>query len=331
MGQPNVRYESGQTPQAFEQMANSGDNKKFSASFAPISLASNSGFILALYGLQTGGVVTPGSGNDEVAVAASTVVAPGMTGADADGIVTVSAVSDLAIARGLTTDTHRITAVVVTAGSYAAVNGVDGAGFVTDLGAAGGPPYIPEGSVLVAHVKVTSIASAVVLANEIEQVPGTSQETSSFPVANAIDYAYGTVEFSTAIPAIHTGDVPRRVYIKGSTPVFTDIGFTSDWSPAKQSYSTSSTDTYDGALAEATASLSPATFSALLPNGINEDITSREGQELWVEYRHDRDKLIPRQLTQGKLASTWTRAASSTRVPAAFTVAASQATTNVTS
>ena len=128
MGQPIVRYESGQTSYAFEEMTDSGDQTNFTASFSPLSRASGYVPTIAPYGLRTGGAITPGvSGSDDVIdVAALTLVAPGMTGADADGIVTVSADTDIATYRGITTDTHMITSITVdSAGAVASITGID--------------------------------------------------------------------------------------------------------------------------------------------------------------------------------------------------------------
>lgn len=332
MGKPIVRYESGQTPQPFEVMTNSGDNQTFSASFYPISLAANAGFLLALSGLQTGGAITPGASNDQVNVAAMTLVDPGMSGANSEGVVSVAAANGVAISRGLTTDTHRVTSITVdSSGSVAAVAGVDGTSHSEVRGAAGGPPFIPVDSIEIGQVRTTSVDAATVLTSEIYQAPGVTQETAGFPVPTNIDYDDGEVTFASPLPSIHTGGVPRRVHIKGSTPVFSDLGFSSDWSPAKESFSTSSTDTYDGAVGEAQSSLSTATWTSLLEDGIGDHVVTLEGQNIYVEYRPDRDKLLPRQLTQGLLSGSWTRAASATRVPVSFVLAAARATKNITS
>jgi hypothetical protein len=185
MGQPIVRYESGQTSYPFEEMTDSGDKTKFSASFAPVSRVSGFAPTLAPYGLKTGGVVTPGSSNDEVDVAALTVVAPGMTGADADGVVAVSAASGISVSRGLTTDTHRITSITVnSSGAVVAVAGVDNTAFSEVRGADGGPPYIPVGSVEIAQVRLTSITAAIVTSGEIYQVPGLHLERSDYPLGS---------------------------------------------------------------------------------------------------------------------------------------------------
>lgn len=299
MGQPIVRYESGQTSYAFEAMTDSGDNTTFSASFSPLSRASGYAPVIAPYGLKTGGAITPGSSNDEVDVAALTVVAPGMTGASATtGIVSVAA-DTVSITRGLTTDTHNITSITVdSSGAIAAVSGTDSTAFSETRGAAGGPPLIPVGSVEIGQVRTTSITAAIVSSGEILQVPGLTQERSDYPTWT-VNYASGEVTFVDSLDLIHTGGVPKKVYIKGATPIFAPAPKSSDWTPAESTYSITSTDTYDGPVGSSSSALSQASFNIVLDNGHTDPILSKKGQNLWFEFRKDRDVSVPKQLTQG--------------------------------
>ena len=129
MGTQVLKYESGQTAYAFEEMSDSGDQTTFEASFAPWSRASSANLVIAPYGVKTGGAITATATNDEVSVAALTVVAPGMTGADANGEVSIAS-DTVTITRGLSSDTHNITSITVdSSGAIAAVSGTDGNGF----------------------------------------------------------------------------------------------------------------------------------------------------------------------------------------------------------
>lgn len=331
MGQPIVQYESGQTSYAFEEMTDSGDQTTFSASFSPFSQVSGYAPTVAPYGLKTGGAITPDTTNDQVDVAAMTVVAPGMTGADSDGVVSISAASGVSVSRGISADTHRITSITVdNTGTVVAVAGVDNAGsFSETRGAAGGPPYIPVGSIEIGQVRLTSVTAALVTADEILQVPGLTQELTGYPVSET-NYAEGKVTFVSALPTIHTGDLPKKVYVKGATPLFAPVPKASDWSPADETYSISSTDTYDGAVGSSSASLNQGSFNAVLTDGITDNFVALKGENIWIEFRPDRDVTVPKQLTQGILGISRSFPAGGGSVTATCTVTPVEATKDVT-
>lgn len=331
MGNPIIRYESAQTSHAFEEMTDSGDNTTFSGSFSPLSQVGGYEPTISPYGLMTGGVITTHATNDTVSVAAMTLMAPGMTGADSDGVVSVSA-DTVSISRGASSDTHRITSITVASdGSITAVAGVDNAGsFSETRGADGGPPLIPVGSIEIGQVRTTSVTAAAVLSGEIYQVVGQHQERSDYPVYS-VDYATGEITFADALPTIHTGTLPKKVYIKGYTPLFAPIPQTSDWVPAESTYSISSTDTYDGPVGASSSALSQATFSAVLRDGITDSFVSKKGENIWVEFRPDRDKLVPKQLTQGILGISRTFPAGGGSFTASCTMTPSVESTDIQS
>lgn len=331
MGQPIVRYESGQTAYPFEEMTDSGDHLAFSASFAPISQAAGFAPVIAPYGLRTGGAVTPSlSNDDEVNVAALTVVAPGMAGAGTDGVVAIAG-STVSISRGATSDTHRITSITVTsAGALAAVAGVGHTEFSEVRGEDGGPPFIPVGSIEIAQVRVTSVTAALVAAGEIFSVPGLHQERSDYPVY-AVNYTTGQITFVEALPTIHTGSVGKKVYIKGATPLFAPVPQASDWVPAEATYSITSVDTYDGPVGSSSSTLGQASFTAQLRDGITDSFVALKGKNLWFEFRPDRDALFPKQLTQGIFGISRTFPAGGGRATAACTVTPSEASVDIPS
>lgn len=300
MGAPIIRYEAGQTAYPFEAMTDAGDATTFGASFSPISNAAGAEPVVAPYGLLTGGAITPHADPDKVAVAALTASMAGATGASAEGVVAVAAGS-VSITRGVSSDTHNITSITVnSSGALAAVAGTDGTAFVETRGAAGGPPLIPVGSIEIGQVRTTSVTSGVVTAGEVFAVPGLHVERADYPVYQ-LNYATGEVTFADALPLIHTGGVAKKVYIKGSTPLFAPIPQTSDWVPAESTYSINTTDTYDGPVGNASGSLGQASFTAQLKDGITDGFLAKKGENIWVEFRPDRDKSVPKQLTQGVL------------------------------
>lgn len=326
MGRPQVQYESGQTAYDWQEMDDSGDGITFEAAFAPFS----DGTVVAPYGLLTGGAISPSGSNDEVAVAALTVQAPGMTGADADGVVAVAGGS-VSITRGISTDTHCITSITVdSTGALAAVAGTDGTEFVETRGSAGGPPLIPVGSIEIGQVRTTSVTAAPVATSEIMVTVGVHRESAISPGYD-IDATNGTVTFYSALPAIHTGAVPRKVYVKGATPLFAPVPGSADWQPADDSVSTSSVETHDGPKASVSFSVGTATFTARMrqSEAIGGDFIGRKGDNLWFKYFPDRDVSTVYQLTQGYLAVSRPFPTSGDDVTVSCTVGARSSTVDV--
>lgn len=317
-------FESGQQLQPFEAMADSGDHKKFKASFAPMSGRAGYEPVVRPYGLATGGAVTPTSGqNNQVSVAALTAYMAGVGSADADGLVSVAAAAGTAVTRATATDTHKISSITVnSSGAIAVVAGADGTAFSETRGANGGPPVIPVGSIEVAQVRLTGSAAAPVLASEIYAVPGTHQERYDFPVWS-VDEASGEVVFAAALPAIHTDGATKKVYVKGYTPIFAEIARARDFVPAETSHSVSSTQYYDGALGSVSESIGQGGFTAALTDGITDPILALKNQRLWFKWFQDRNR-APFVLTQGYLGVSRTYPAGN-HVQGAFTISAERA------
>lgn len=301
MGAPIIRYEAGQTAYPFEAMTDSGDHAVFEASFSPISNAAGAEPVVAPYGLLTGGAITPSATNNVVNVAALTASMAGVSGADTNGVITVSGTT-ATITRPATNVAKVCSVTINDSGAVAVVAGTDGTGttFSETRGAAGGPPLIPVGSIEIGQVRVTTSAAGVVAASEIYAVDGLHVERADYPVYS-LDYATGEVIFASPLPLIHTGPAAKKVYVRGATPLFAPIPNTSDWVPAESTYSISSTSTYDGPVGSASSSLGQASFNAVLKDGVTDSFIAKKGQNIWFEFRPDRDKSVPRQLTQGIL------------------------------
>jgi hypothetical protein len=328
MGAPIIRYEAGQTAYPFEAMTDSGDATTFGASFAPLSDVAGAEATIAPYGLLTGGALTTHATNNTINVAALTASMAAASGASADGVVSVAAATPT-VTRPATNVAKICSVTVTSSAAIAVVAGTDGADttFVETRGAAGGPPFIPVGSIEIGQVRMTTSAAAAVAAAEIYQVVGTHVESSSYPVYS-VDYGLGEITFADALPLIHTGSVAKKVYIKGSTPLFAPIPQTADWVPAESTYSINSTDTYDGPVGSASSSLGQASFTAQLRDGITDAFIAKKGQNLWIEFRPDRDKTVPKQLTQGILGVSRSNPASGNPT-AACTVTPSAASLDV--
>jgi hypothetical protein len=178
-------------------------------------------------------------------------------------------------------------------------------------------------------VRVTSDTAAAITSSEIFQVVGLHRESASYPVWD-VDYANGEVDFADALPAIHTGGVGKAVYIDFATPLFAPVPKAYDWTPAEATYSISSTDTYDGPVGSSSSTLNQASFSAVLSDGITDNFVALKGENLWFEYRPDRDQSTPKQLTQGILGISRTFPAGGGSVTAACTVTPEDSTVDVT-
>ncbi len=329
MGNPIIRYEAGQTAYPFEALTDAGDHAVFAASFSPISHAAGAEPVVAPYGLLTGGAITPSATNNVVNVAALTASMAGVSGADADGVLAVAGTT-VTITRPATAVSKVNSITIDSTGALAAVAGTDGTttAFVETRGAAGGPPLIPVGSVEIGQVRVTSNTAAPVTAGQIYAVDGLHTERAGYPVFS-LNYATGEVEFAEALPLIHTGNLPKKVYLRGATPLFAPIPQTSDWVPAESTYSITSTDTYDGPVGSASSSLGQASFTAILKDGITDAFLAKRGQSIWAEFRPDRDKTVPRQLTQGVLGISRTFPAGGGSFSAACTITPASETLDV--
>lgn len=317
-----LQYEAGQTAVSMSALTDSGDATLFNSTADLFSKKSGYAPDVRPNGLITGGaVITAVSAiNDKVDVAALSVYLAGVKTA-------VAAATNVSVTRGASTNTHAITSITVSsAGAIAAIAGTAGTAFSETRGAAGGAPYIPVGSVEIAQVKTTSITAAVIDDSEIYQVVGLHQERYDYPIFD-IDYGTGQVAFNSALPKIHTGDLPKKVYASYAEPIFSDISLASDFVPAETSHSVSSTQVYGSTLGSSSSSLGQASFTAYLNDGIGDALVSLKNEILWFKFYPDRYK-TPYMLTQGKLGISRTFPAGD-NVQASCTISAESASTEV--
>ena len=318
--------ESAASAVAFFAMTDSGDHTIFTTTNKPWSQQTNYEPVIAPYGLATGGTITPAvsTTNNYVDVAALTAYMAGATGASATtGLLSVSAATDQSCTRGSAGNTNIINSITVTsAGAIAVVAGTASTAFSATRGAAGGPPFIPVGSIEIGQVKFTSTAAAPVASSEISQVPGTSQELYNFPVWST-DYLNGKITFASALPLDHTGSVAKKVYARCATPVFAEIANVRDWKPAEETSSVNSEAYYDQTIGSASSSLSQASFTAALQDGVTDTLLAKKGQNLIFKFKPARSGNAY-QLTQGILDVNRTYGVKSS-AQGAFTVTPQQA------
>lgn len=326
-----VEYEANTIQQPFANLTDAGDHKTYTDTRKPWSSAPGFDAVGAGYGVVTGGAVTPAAalGNNNVDVAAMTLFAPGMTGADpVTGMVTIAAAADIAATRG-TTNGYRITAVTVTgAGVVTAVAGTEGTAFSDAYGAAGGPPLIPVTSVLIAHLRLTSTTAAKITTSEIDQAVGIAQEQWMSPLPT-LDRLTGKITFSDALPLSHTGPVTKRVAARVALPQFADLPLARDFEPADATGSQQVEKWYRAVTGGFDAGLSQASFEISLNDGITDAFIKKAADQPTLLFRFKQDKnRAPYVLTLGVPLVKRTFKGGS-HPTAKITVAASQASVNV--
>lgn len=310
-----IQFENGGTLRTFSAMADSGDHTLFSATYSPWSKAIGREAIVLPNGVATGGNVIPAvsATNDRVDVTALTCYLAGV-------LTSVSAGTDVAVTRGAGGNPHLITSITVdSTGAIAAVAGTGGTAFSEVRDAAGGPPYIPGGSIELAQVRLSSATAGVVLASEIFAVVGQHRERYDYPTW-ATEHLTGKITFSSALPLSHTGGVTKRAYYQAYTPSFVDIPNASDFVPAEISASVSSTQVYGGVVGSESTSLGQAKFNAHLADGHTDPLLAAVGDVLIFKFKSDKNR-APYSLTQGRLAISRTYPAAGSMV-AACTISA---------
>ena len=300
-------YEAGQSIQEFVALTDDGDHKIFNSADNFWSNKAGKAPIVRPNGLLSGGAVTPGisGSNDKIDVAALKCYLAGV-------LTSVAASADEDITRGLTTDTHIINSVTVTsAGAIAIIAGTDHTAFSATRGAAGGPPWIPTGSIEIAQIKLTSIAAAVVTAAEICDVPNTHQERADYPVwnekrINIVNQVvgYAGIEFVSALPQIHSDDAGsttagKKVYAEYNTPEFAEIPDAENFVPPKNTHSVNSKQVYGRTIGSSSSSLGQGSFTFYPKDGVTDPVLKEEDEI--IMFRFFPDRLKPEYyITQGK-------------------------------
>jgi len=282
-----LEFEAGQKPQGITLMTDSGDGKKFTTPLSPWSKKEGSEYEVTPDGVLTGGAIVPAisGANNLVDIAALSCYLAGVS-------TPVAAANDTAITRAVA-DVACINSVTVTSlGAIAVIKGTDSAdaSFSEIRGGAGGPPFIPVGSIEVGQVRVASNVAAAIAANEIHTVHGTHTERSTFPgwEENA---ANGSVIFDDTLPSIHTGSVRKGVAIDYSIPSYAPIPIAGDYKPSSNSHNVSSESFYDNkTVGSTTTTLGQGGFTAKLIDGITDAIVKLANENLWFRFFPNKNK-----------------------------------------
>ncbi|MDF1577675.1 MAG: hypothetical protein P1P81_04425 [Desulfobulbales bacterium] len=298
-----VYYEGGQTPVQMTALTDDGDHISFNSSGSLWSKKSGFEADVKPNGLANGGAVSAAASgtNNLVDVAALTCYLAGV-------LTSVNAAADSAITRATAPATHKTSSVTITAaGAVAIVAGTDGTAFSETRAAAGGPPLIPVGSIEVAQVRLSSNTAAAIAAAEIFDTIGTHTERWDYPTWEEKEVrtdirvlGVAGIDFASALPLSHTGAVPKAVYASWNEPDFVKVPESVDFVPPETSHSTSSKQIYSKTKASVSSSIGQGSFTALLKDGISDNILGEKNETLWFKFVQDSNK-TPYIICNGKL------------------------------
>lgn len=299
-----IQYESSQSLVTFSAMTDSGDHMVFTAAETVWSGREGCAPEVRPDGIVTGvDILSAGSGNDEVDSISFTAWLAAV-------LKTISATT-ATITRAFVS-THVINSIILTDTTISALKGAEGTAFSTTRGAAGGPPYIPVGSIEIGQVKTGSQVSAALVSSEIFQIVGTHQERADWPLyRRPRNYGYGIntsttakkaahVEFYTAHPLIHEGGLCKGIYIKYYTPVFTAISTFNGFVPAEITSSSVMVSRFESVSGYKQNDIQASRFKAEVSDGITDAIVALDGEILIIKFIPDAAK-TPFMLTLGTL------------------------------
>lgn len=316
-----LEYEAGQQSTAMSALTDAGLSTVFTSAAALWSGKTGAAPLVKPNGLLTGGAISPNALADKIDVAALTCNLQGVTTPVAASLALTVARPATAVARVSSITVNAAGAVVVVAGTDGATSAIS-----ETRGAAGGPPLIPVDSIEIGQVRVVSNVAAVLTTAQIYTVVGTHVELATYPLYN-INYDRGTVEFLSALPKIHTGALPKKVYASYAAPIFAEVSLASDFTAPETSHSVSSTQIYGTTLGSTSKSLGQGGFTAYLEDGVTDGLVAQKDALLWFRFYPDRFKTA-NLLTQGKLGIARTFPAGDS-IKAACTISATKTATEV--
>ncbi len=209
-----LKVESGFTVKPYEAMADTGNHQLFSCTGTRFSLCESdeAGIdrrpAVTPDGVMNGCFVAPAISGmaNAIDLSAGTLLIGGAR-------INIAGSAGVAFARPATGFCRTVSITLTNLGAVAVVAGVDGTAFSITRGAAGGPPWIPVGSIEASTVRLTATAGPLG-ETDISFAP----EYSHAPEYTLLPYS-ASVRFSAPLAAIHTGAVPRAVWATWSEPV----------------------------------------------------------------------------------------------------------------
>jgi len=304
-----VQIESGQSLVTYAQMTDSGDQQVFTVS-GGLVWSGRAGYapVVRPNGIESGrNILSAHASNDTVSIASFTAFIGGTQ-------YSVSATSATFSRPATASKAQVISMTLASDGSTVeAVSGTISAttAFSETRGAAGGPPLIPVKSVELGQIRITAATPAVVASTELYQVPGEHTERWDYPnfsinrigdgeAATVAAKKNAHVVFDDAMEANHVGSVAKQVFIQYYTPIFSKVQRAIDFTPIEESHSVNSQEFYGGTVASKTSSLGQGSFTALLDDGVRDNLVALKNQLLTFKFFPDENK-TPYVLTQGYL------------------------------
>lgn len=300
-----LMVETGQSFNDYSGMTDSGDQETFTVSGGLVfSAYSGKEVEVRPNGIVSGAdLLTPSATSDNVTVGGFT--------AYSEGVLHSVSSADVAITRPASNVSKVISITMTDAGALAAVAGTDGTttAFSETRDADGGPPLLPADSVELGQVRVTTLATGAIATSEIFQVVGTHAERFDLPSfttnnvgdgksAEAVAKKNAYAKFDDTLPSIHTGDVPKGVYVSWYTPILAEVPKAMDFIPAENTHSLSSVQYYNGTVGSTSSSLGQCSFTALNDDNITDTLVGLKDKVVTTKFFPDRNR-APYILTQG--------------------------------
>ncbi len=213
-----LKVESGFTAKSYEAMTDIGNHQIFSSTGTRFSLCEKdeSGVdrrpVVTPDGVRNGCYVSPAASG----AANAFDLSPGtllIGGAQ----VNIAGSSGVSVSRP-SSGNYRVVSITLTAGGgLSVVNGSDGSVACATRGAAGGPPWVAVGSIELATIVLSSVSGPLAEENIIF-----APEYSHCPEYTLLPYT-AQVRFAAPLAAIHTGGLPRAVWVKWSEPTMVSL------------------------------------------------------------------------------------------------------------
>ena len=204
-----LKVESGFTVKAYEAMTDTGNHQLFSSTGTRFSLCEKDENVVDRRpvvtpdGVRNGCYVSPAASG----AANAFDLSPG-TLLIGGALVNIAGSSGVTVSRPASGNYRFVSITLTAVGGLSVANGADGSVVCATRGAAGGPPWVAVGSIELATI-ILSSTSGPLNDTDILFTP----EYSHCPEYTLLPYT-AQVRFAAPLAAIHTGTLPRSVWVK---------------------------------------------------------------------------------------------------------------------